>query len=114
MKRLVLLLVLALPAGPATAEDVHIIGHASIIDGDTLDVGPIRIRLNGIDAPEIGQACGRAGGGEWDRATAAANRLGALIGGGLVDCNALEQDHCGWVVATCRSSADKGLGSAGG
>ena len=86
-------------------------GHASIVDGDTLDVGPIRIRLNGIDAPEIGQACGRAGGGEWDCATAAANRLEALIAGGPVDCIALEQDPYGRVVATCRSSADEDLGS---
>ena len=36
-------------------------GSARVIDGDTLDVGGVRIRLHGIDAPESGQSC-RAGG----------------------------------------------------
>jgi endonuclease YncB( thermonuclease family) len=92
------------------AEEVHVSGHVSVVDGDTLDVGPIRIRLDGIDAPEIGQSCGRSGGGEWDCATAAANRLEALIGGGAVDCIALEQDPNGRVVATCRTGASADLG----
>lgn len=99
-------------AHSAVAEDVHISGHASVVDGDTLDVGPIRIRLNGIDAPEVGQTCGRSAGGEWDCATAASNRLEALIAGGVVDCIALEQDPYGRVVATCRSAATADLGRA--
>lgn len=109
---LLLCLLLSGTVSSAAAEDVHISGHASIVDGDTFDVGPIRIRLNGIDAPEIGQTCGRAGGGKWDCATAAANRLEALIAGGPVDCVALEQDPYGRVVATCRSTASQDLGRA--
>ena len=35
-----------------------------MIDGDTLDVGGVRIRLHGIDAPESKQYC-RAGGKRW-------------------------------------------------
>jgi endonuclease YncB( thermonuclease family) len=101
---------LALSVSPVTAEDVHITGHASVVDGDTLDVGPIRIRLNGIDAPEVGQTCGRADGREWDCASAAANRLEALIGDGRVDCIALEQDPYGRVVATCRSGSGDDIG----
>ena len=63
-KLLILLWALVGLAWPVAAEEVHISGHASIVDGDTLDVGPIRIRLNGIDAPETGQTCGRADGGD--------------------------------------------------
>jgi endonuclease YncB( thermonuclease family) len=81
-----------------------------VVVGDTLDVGPILIRLNGIDAPEIGQTCGRAGGGEWDCATAVANRLEALIAGGPVDCIAIEQDPYGRVVATCRTDRSNDIG----
>ena len=34
-----------------------ITGSAYVIDGDTIDISDVRIRLNGIDAPEIEQAC---------------------------------------------------------
>ena len=39
-------------------------GPARMIDGDTLDVGGVRIRLHGIDAPESEQSC-QAGGKRW-------------------------------------------------
>ena len=32
-------------------------GHAKIIDGDTLHIGKYKIRLHGIDAPELNQNC---------------------------------------------------------
>jgi len=105
-----LLWTLALSASPVVAEDVHPSGHAKVVDGDTLDVGPIRIRLNGIDAPEVGQSCSRADGSEWDCGGAASDRLEALIGGDPVDCIALEQDPYGRVVATCRSGASADIG----
>ena len=34
-----------------------ITGHAKIIDGDTLHIGKYKIRLHGIDAPELNQDC---------------------------------------------------------
>ena len=39
-----------------------IIGPARVVDGDTLQVGSIRIRLSDIDAPERRQTCWRASG----------------------------------------------------
>jgi hypothetical protein len=70
----VLLLAAVFSLGPvASADETWIIGEARVIDGDTLDVGPVRIRLHGIDAPEAGQRCGKETGGSWrcgDRATA--------------------------------------------
>ena len=56
MLRLALLLTL-LPA--AALADVA--GGASLIDGDTIEVGSERIRLHGIDAPESRQRCRRLG-----------------------------------------------------
>jgi endonuclease YncB( thermonuclease family) len=34
-----------------------LIGQASVIDGDTLEIHGMRIRLWGIDAPESSQLC---------------------------------------------------------
>ena len=39
----------------ATAADIT--GTAYVIDGDTIDISDVRIRLNGIDTPEIEQTC---------------------------------------------------------
>jgi endonuclease YncB( thermonuclease family) len=35
----------------------EIVGRASVIDGDTIEIHGTRIRLNGIDAPESAQTC---------------------------------------------------------
>ena len=46
------------------APGAGISGKASVTDGDTLRIGPERIRLYGIDASESAQRC-RAGGETW-------------------------------------------------
>ena len=48
-------------------------GSARVVDGDTLDVGAVRVRFHGVDAPESRQSC-VAGGRRWacgERATSA-------------------------------------------
>jgi len=47
-------ILLLLTTAPALAD---IIGSARVIDGDTMAIGKIRIRLYGIDAPEAKQSC---------------------------------------------------------
>ena len=42
-----------------------IAGHAEVTDGDTLRIGATRIRLTGIDAPELAQTCTGQSGKEW-------------------------------------------------
>jgi endonuclease YncB( thermonuclease family) len=42
-------------AGAAFADDL--IGQASVIDGDTIEIHGTRIRIFGIDAPESDQLC---------------------------------------------------------
>lgn len=42
---------------PSLAAANPIVGRASVIDGDTIDIGKVRIRLSGIDAPEHDQIC---------------------------------------------------------
>lgn len=46
-------------AAPATAETFS--GPATAVDGDTMEVQGERIRLEGIDAPELDQTCLRNG-----------------------------------------------------
>jgi len=48
---------LSLVACTSAAFTVDLIGQASIIDGDTLEIHGARIRLWGIDAPESSQLC---------------------------------------------------------
>ncbi len=36
-------------------------GFARIIDGDSLEIGGVDIRLQGVDAPELAQTCSRRG-----------------------------------------------------
>lgn len=38
-----------------------IVGQATVIDGDTFRIGPVKIRLHGVDAPESSQTCSRDG-----------------------------------------------------
>ena len=52
---LVGLLCLWIPILIVTAE--QIVGQASVIDGDTIEIHGTRIRFHGIDAPESGQVC---------------------------------------------------------
>jgi endonuclease YncB( thermonuclease family) len=93
-----LFLTLALAATMAAAEPR---GTARVTDGDTLVVDAVRVRLHGIDAPELAQRCGRDGGGDWACGQAAAAHLAALVAGREVRCEARERDVYGRVVATC-------------
>ncbi|GLQ27269.1 succinoglycan biosynthesis protein [Sulfitobacter pacificus] len=49
----------------AVAQAADIRGKVRVIDGDTLDVGDVRVRLHGIDAPERNQPCTTLTGQNW-------------------------------------------------
>lgn len=76
-------------------------GSAKVVDGDGLKIGPVEIRIHGIDAPEAGQKCPKASGGSWACGTAATGLLDELAGGRDVDCTARDQDRYGRIIATC-------------
>ena len=85
-------------ASPAFAADL--IGQASIIDGDTIEIHGQRIRLFGIDAPEHDQLC-EAGGNQYRCGQQAALALADQIGSRTVDCVPRDVDQYGRVVAVC-------------
>ena len=77
-------------------------GLASVIDGDTIEVGGERIRLHGIDAPESKQLC-RAGGTNWPCGRQASRALADRIDGRPVVCEERDRDRYGRIVALCRA-----------
>ena len=76
-------------------------GHLRVIDGDTLEVGGARVRLHGIDAPELGQRCTSPDGARWDCGTWVSDQLRARIGGRVARCAPVDTDRYGRTVATC-------------
>jgi endonuclease YncB( thermonuclease family) len=85
-----------LPAAPAA-----LAGSAKVIDGDTIEVQGTRVRLEGIDAPETAQTCGRRWIGTWSCGQAAAAELARLIEGQQVRCDSRGTDKYGRMLGVC-------------
>jgi len=77
-----------------------IIGRASVIDGDTIEIHGTRIRLFGIDAPESDQPC-TIQGKPFRCGQQAAFALSDEIGNRTVNCQPKDRDRYGRVVAVC-------------
>ena len=98
-----------LMAAPAMAQaPPPIIGHATVQDGDTIIVAGRTVRLQGIDAPEMGQSCDDAAGKPWRCGQAAAWALDRIIAGRIVTCqqDARDaEDRYGRALAICRAGS---------
>lgn len=77
----------------------------AVIDGDTIDLGGVRYRLHGIDAPEAGQTCAKQGGGTWQCGKQAIKELERLTASGNVSCSNLGEDGYGRTLGVCRSGS---------
>lgn len=98
------LFALAIAAGPqVAAQTVTVTGFAEVQDGDTVGIGPVVIRLNGIDAPEAGQPCQGKGGRQWDCGKSAADALRGFIGREAVVCAVLDRDAYGRLIGDCQA-----------
>ena len=76
-------------------------GEATIVDGDTIALGSTRIRLEGIDAPETTQTCGRRLIGHWRCGEEASRQLVRLIANRAVRCTDAGLDKYGRVLGRC-------------
>jgi endonuclease YncB( thermonuclease family) len=98
------LLAVGVSAAPAEAkrmDPVLLQGEARAIDGDTLQVGATRLRLHGVDAPELRQTCEDSVGEAWGCGRRAASELAAAVAGGEVQCISRERDRYQRLIATC-------------
>jgi len=90
-------------AGPARELPGPIIGRASVIDGDTIEIRGQRIRLFGIDAPESRQTCTDPKGVSYRCGQRAARALDYRISDSPVTCEPMDRDRYGRIVAVCRA-----------
>ncbi|MBA2125725.1 succinoglycan biosynthesis protein [Hyphomicrobium methylovorum] len=86
---------------PAENPTLMIAGQARAIDGDTIEIGQERIRLEGIDAPETSQTCHTSTGNEWACGEHATAYLRELIDEQDVVCDKTGVDKYRRVLATC-------------
>ena len=86
---------------PETGEPAVIAGPGHVIDGDTLEVGQTRIRLEGIDAPEMAQTCQTATGESWDCGRKAAALLRTLAEQRDLACDRTGVDKYRRTLAVC-------------
>lgn len=75
-------------------------GQPRIGDGDSLQIGATRIRLEGIDAPEYNQLCDRQG-VEYPCGWQAREALVRLVQGGDLSCEGWQHDRYGRLLARC-------------
>lgn len=85
-------------------------GKVRVLDGDSLVVNGVEVRLYGVDAPEYRQTC-RRDGEPWPCGVEAARALRSMLSGRDVTCRTRDEDRYGRVVAVC-NAAGLDLGAA--
>lgn len=101
----VMVLAAGMTATAAAPGQGHIVGSASVVDGDTIDIDGQRIRLEGIDAPEASQTCARRFLGSWRCGAAATKALRNLVDGQTVNCESRGTDKYGRILGVCFTEA---------
>lgn len=95
------LLPLIIPA----AETMPLLSQQSVtvLDGDTFDLNGERVRLEGIDAPELEQICHRESGEPYACGVRSAAALKRILKGGIVTCQKEGEDRYGRTLAHCKA-----------
>ncbi|WP_209691857.1 thermonuclease family protein [Agrobacterium tumefaciens] len=100
--RILKALALVFVASISSVNAADITGRASVIDGDTIDIGGQRIRLHGVDAPESAQVCDRANGEPYRCGKEAAFALDSFLAASRPTlCVEMDRDRYKRVVAEC-------------
>lgn len=86
-------------------EHATLTGLAEAVDGDTIAVGGVRVRLEGIDAPEAEQTCTHASGATWACGQEAKRVLARLVANVLITCQERGIDKYKRLLGVCRAGA---------
>lgn len=78
-----------------------IVGVPRVVDGDTLEIANVKVRLFGIDAPEGRQLCQDSSNQNYKCGDSATIELEKLIAGGQVSCEPRSKDRYGRTIAVC-------------
>lgn len=76
-------------------------GAGRVSDGDSFRLGNERVRLLGLDAPELAQTCRAADATSWPCGRIARDRLAALLAGGSLQCLPEDRDRYDRLLARC-------------
>ncbi len=90
MNRFMLIAVVAAGVFSLELGRADIVGSARVIDGDSLVVGGVMVRLHGADAFERGQVCGNP---PWPCGKAATAAMRELVTGRTVACEGLYRSY---------------------
>lgn len=104
-KWLTVLVLFVASVGPLTAldsgTDSRLVGPVTVTDGDSLRMGAKRMRLFGIDAPELSQTCRTEQRVKWACGRYVAEKLRDMLANRIVTCQPLDRDRYGRTVARC-------------
>ncbi|MDF2994453.1 MAG: thermonuclease family protein [Xanthobacteraceae bacterium] len=82
-------------------------GAMHVVDGDSFELGEERVRLDGIDAPELHQDCGPSSNGSgtkpWPCGRAARDALRKAAAKGAVSCRPIGTDVYGRSLSMCEA-----------
>ena len=81
------------------ADDVS--KYLTVSDGDGFLIAGLRIRLFGMDAPEIDQPCTKADGKEWPCGEKVRWRLFEILSGNEIEVRVVNVDRYGRLLAVC-------------
>jgi endonuclease YncB( thermonuclease family) len=83
-----------------------------IADGDSFAIGPQKLRLKGIDAPEYNQTCKDSRGADWPCGRTARAALDKLLRQPGLACEAQVHDRYARLLATCRTNSTPNIAAA--
>jgi micrococcal nuclease len=93
-------ILISLATSSAFAQEIR--GVARVIDGDTIQVSNVRIRIHALHAPEMDEPGG----------VAAKAAMKEIVGSRPVTCRPVDRDRYGRTVADCRNAAGRDLAEA--